>query len=411
MKTTVFNQSYQRFFRQESKHRLDWINPACMLLLATCGVFFIFSAQLYNAGDLWQKQIFWLILGGSLYTGISLINYKIFMDKALWIYLAGLVLLLLVLSPLGVTIYGATRWINLGFMNFQPTEAAKIATLIMVSSVLARHPLGDLKDSLLALAIVTVVFCLPIVLIFLQPDLGSTLVFPPMVFALLYVSNLSKRFFATAALAFTVAVSVIGFDVYSYYSYMEQERLDLREEAGAYQDRSWVPLHDYQRNRILGFVAPGLVDPRGTGIAWNGNQANIAVATGGLFGKGFTQGTQAQLGYLPQSVAHNDFIFAVIAEETGFIGSVLVIGCFTVLIGNGIRIAGKARDQFGMLLAVGVSVIFLVHVFINIGMTVGITPITGLPLPFLSYGGSFVLSCCILQGLVQSVYRYRKDFS
>ena len=411
MKSAVFNQSYQRIFQPESKPRFDWINPLCILLLGIVGVFFIYSAQLYNNGTLWKKQIFWLILGGGLYVGLSLINYKLFMDKALWVYLAGIFLLLLVFSPLGVTLYGAQRWINLGIMNFQPTEAAKIATLIMVSSVLARHPLGDLKDSLVALSIVAGVFLLPIVLIFLQPDLGSTLVFPPMVFALLYVSNLSKRFFATAFFLFMLAVGLIGFDVYSYYSYMDNEGLSLREDAGAYQDRSLVPLHDYQRNRILGFVAPSLVDPRGTGIAWNGNQANIAVATGGLFGKGFTGGTQAQLGYLPQSVAHNDFIFAVIAEETGFIGSVIVICLFTLLVGNGIRIAGKARDQFGMLLAVGVSVIFLIHVFINIGMTVGITPITGLPLPFLSYGGSFVLSCCILQGLVQSVYRYRKDFS
>jgi len=411
MKSSVFAHSYQRFFRMEATHRLDWVNPVCILLLGIIGVCFIYSAQLYNEGTLWKKQIFWLALGGCIYTAIAFINYKIFLEKALWIYLAGIFLLLLVHSPMGVAMYGARRWINMGFMNFQPTEAAKIATLIMVASVLARKPLGDIKDSLVAILIVAIVFCLPIVLIFLQPDLGSTLVFPPMVFALLYVSNLSKRFFVTAIVLFTWVVAIIALDTYNYYSYMDQQDLNLRQDAGAYQEHSFIPLHDYQRNRILGFVAPELVDPRGTGIAWNANQANIAVATGGIHGKGFTQGTQAQLGYLPQSVAHNDFIFAVIAEETGFIGSVIVICLFTVLIGNGFRIAGKARDQFGMLLAVGASIIFIVHVFINIGMTVGITPITGLPLPFLSYGGSFVLSCCILQGLIQSVYRYRKDFT
>jgi len=154
-----------------------------------------------------------------------------------------------------------------------------------------------------------------------------------------------------------------------------------------------------------------VVDPSGTGASWNANQAKISAATGGATGKGLFQGTQAQLGYLPQAVAHNDFIFSVIAEETGFLGSAFVVGLFCLMVANGIRIAGLARDRFGMQLAIGVSVLFLVHFFINIGMTIGITPITGLPLPFLSYGGSFVLSCFILQGLVQSVYRYRKDFS
>jgi len=130
-----------------------------------------------------------------------------------------------------------------------------------------------------------------------------------------------------------------------------------------------------------------------------------------LTGKGLLQGTQAQLGYLPKAVAHNDFIYSVIAEETGFIGSALVIALFGLMVANGIRIAALARDRFGMQLATGVSVLFLVHFFINIGMTVGITPITGLPLPFLSYGGSFVLSCFVLQGFIQSVYRHRRVYT
>ena len=158
------------------------------------------------------------------------------------------------------------------------------------------------------------------------------------------------------------------------------------------------------------FIAPEVVDPRGTGSAWNSNQAQRAVGTGGLLGKGWQSGLQARLGYLPRSVAHNDFIFAVLAEEKGFIGGLLVIGLFTVLLANGVRIAGMSRDRFGMLLAVGVTVIFTIHVFINIGMTIGLTPITGLPLPFLSYGGSFILSCCFLQGIIQSVHRYRRAF-
>ena len=131
---------------------------------------------------------------------------------------------------------------------------------------------------------------------------------------------------------------------------------------------------------------------------------------GGLGGKGWTEGTQAQLGYLPRNIAHTDFIFSVIAEEKGFLGSLTVLGLFGLVLFNGIRIAGSARDRLGTLIAIGVTVLFAVHVFVNIAMTIGLVPITGIPLPFISYGGTFVLSCCLLQGLVQSVYRFRRDF-
>jgi rod shape determining protein RodA len=153
------------------------------------------------------------------------------------------------------------------------------------------------------------------------------------------------------------------------------------------------------------------VDPKGIGVAYNLQQSLISVGSGGLLGKGWTEGTQAQLGYLPRTVAHNDFIFSVIAEEKGFLGSLTVLGLFGLVLFNGIRIAGSARDRFGTLIAIGVTVLFTVHVFVNIAMTIGLVPITGIPLPFISYGGSFVLSCCMLQGLVQSVWRFRKDFT
>jgi rod shape determining protein RodA len=184
-----------------------------------------------------------------------------------------------------------------------------------------------------------------------------------------------------------------------------------KENLGKYQVTTWIPLHDYQRNRIVSFIAPDKVDTKGTENTWNLRQSLISVGSGGLAGKGWTEGTQAQLGYLPRSVAHNDFIFSVIAEEKGFLGSLTVLGLFGLILFNGIRIAGLARDRLGTLLAIGVTVLFAVHVFVNIAMTIGLVPITGIPLPFISYGGSFVLSCCLLQGLVQSVYRFRKDFT
>jgi rod shape determining protein RodA len=411
----IFNKKYQRLLHGDERIGVDLVTPLCILMLCAISILFIYSAQYSYGGTDWKKQVFWICLGLGAYSLISTINYKVFLGYAHFIYAAGILGLLLAtpISPFSIEMMGARRWVDIGITTVQPTEGAKIGTLIMAASILARSEVGSVRDSLLVLSKLAVVFLIPMLLIFLQPDLGSSLVFPPMIFALLYVSRLSEKFFMGAFALFAVAVTVLGIDIYGYSQQIE--RLREAELSGApaitEEYNSLLPIHNYQRNRILTFVAPDVVDPAGTGASWNAIQANISAATGGVTGKGLFKGTQAQLGYLPQAVAHNDFIFSVIAEETGFLGSAFVVGLFCLMVANGIRIAGLARDRFGMQLAIGVSVLFLVHFFINIGMTIGITPITGLPLPFLSYGGSFVLSCFILQGLVQSVYRYRKDFT
>ncbi len=411
-----FSRKYQNLADSGNRPRIDWINPLVIALLCATGILFIYSAQASYAGNDWQKQIVWVLLGFATYTCIAFANYKIFLSYAHFIYAIGIGGLLLARpeSPLSVEMMGARRWVDLGITTVQPTEAAKIGTLIMAASILARSKVGNFNESILVISKVAIVFLLPMLLIFMQPDLGSSLVFPPMTFALLYISRLSGKFFLSAFALFMLAVSVVGLDVYKYSQHLERARLSEQSSNPALSTeayRSVLPIHNYQRNRILSFVAPEVVDPNGTGASWNAKQAKISAATGGATGKGLLEGTQAQLGYLPKAVAHNDFIFSVIAEETGFLGSVFIIGLFAILVTNGIRIAGLAKDRFGMHLACGVSVLFLIHFFINIGMTIGITPITGLPLPFLSYGGSFVLSCFFLQGLIQSVYRHRKDYT
>ena len=412
----IFNKQYQGLMKASGLQRVDFLNPLCMLLLGAIGILFIYSAQFSNGGDDWKKQLVWITLGSGVYIVVASVNYKIFLEYAHLIYAAGIIGLLCAtkLSPISVEMMGARRWVDIGLTTVQPTEGAKIGTLIMIASILARSEIGTVRDSLIVLIKVACVFLFPMLLIFMQPDLGSSLVFPPMIFALLYISRLSAKFFLSAFAIFAVAVTAIGIDIYRYSQHIEHNREVGRTDnsiaiIGNYE--SILPIHNYQRNRILTFVAPDVVDPQGTGASWNAKQARISAATGGVTGKGLLAGTQAQLGYLPQAVAHNDFIFSVIAEETGFFGSVFVVGLFCLMVTNSIRIAGLAKDRFGMQLAIGVSVLFLVHFFINIGMTIGITPITGLPLPFLSYGGSFVLSCFIMQGLVQSVYRYRKDYT
>lgn len=401
----------RRLLENTQHSRTDWFGPICILMLSIVGIFFIYSSQIFSGGEYWIRQIVWIILGGFVYVVVSRIDYKIYMENALLIFLGALVLLLMVWSPIGVVREGARRWLDLQILAFQPAEAAKVCTLIMAASILARSEIGTIRQSLWVILKIFLVTGLPMFLIFLQPDLGSCLIIPPMMLSLLYVSQLSERFFLAVFGFVLLAGGVIGHDLFNYSQFLREHELSAVDARGEFQETSWLPLRDYQRERIMTFVAPEIVDPRGTGAAWNSNQAQQAVGTGGVFGKGWKEGLQARLGYLPRSVAHNDFIFAVIAEERGFVGGLVVIGLFSLLLANGVRIAGMARDRFGTLLAVGVTVIFLIHVFINIGMTIGLTPITGLPLPFVSYGGSFILSCSILQGIVQSVHRHRRTFA
>ena len=393
---------------REEHPQWDWINPICILLLSVNGLFFIYSAQLNSPLSQWKLQIAWLFIGAVVYLVVSFVDYEIFMKYGHWLYIIT-VALLFVVYFFGVERDGAKRWIDFGLFSFQPSEVTKISVLVIVSSILARSEIGEIKESLTALAKVALVVIFPMVLILFQPDLGSSLVLFPMVLGLLYVSNLSMRFFTTVLLACVFGIGIIMWDVHRYYNFLESNEYTPTSNLGAFEKHSYLPyLKDFQRNRILTFLMPDKVDPKGSG--WNLNQSLISVGSGGLTGKGLKEGTQAKLGYLPRPVAHNDFIFSVLAEEIGFVGSISVIGLSGILLLNGIRIASKARDRFGMLLVVGVTLIFTVHGFINIGMTIGLMPITGLPLPFLSYGGSFLLSCCILQGIVQSVYRHRKAF-
>jgi len=448
-------------YRPPTVRRVDWVNPIILTALGTIGIFFIKSAQrAWPNGTQWEQQLVWLALGAALYVVISTFDYHVWMKNAWLVYLASILLLLLLWSPLGEVRSGARRWLGFGSYTVQPSEFAKIGTLVMLAFVLAKSELGTLRDSLAMLGKVAAIVAVPMMLIFLQPDLGSSLALFPTVFALLYVSNLSARFFVTVFGLFLVALVVLKADIKHYENfvqtrlvlqgkittteyndflktnnlgpmsglgneetkvlqgtitpkaydeYLQANHLTLVGQLGQYQTRSWLPLKDYQRDRLASFLDPGDVDPQGIGVAWNQKQSQIAVGTGGLTGKGYENGTQARLGYLPSKVATSDFIMAVFLEETGFIGGLAVIGLYAILLGNTLRIAWIARDRFGRLLCVGVAVLFMVHVFVNIGMVQGLMPVKGIPLPLMSYGGSFVLTCGILMGLVQSVHRHCRE--
>ena len=411
------------YFRITTRERWDWANPLAIVGLSAIGVAFIYSAQ-YSArlaapahqtlaawlvSSYWFKQCGFLLVGSAVYLAVSLIDYRHWLNAAHWFYVICIIPLFLVLLPgIGINAGGSQRWLKLGFIRFQPSDPAQIAVLLITASILIRSKVGTIQQSMGVLGKLTLAVGGPILLILKQPDLKSAIVLPPIVFSMLYVSKLSGRFFAGALGAFLLLVGLVALDTWRYERFMDAHGYSYHNDRGVYESQTWfrLPLHDYQRNRIVSFLGKGKIDD----INWNQRQSLISVGSGGLTGKGWTQGTQARLGYLPRGVAHNDFIFSVIAEETGFLGSITVLGLVGIVLFNGIRIAGLARDRFGTLLAIGVTVLFSVHVFVNIAMTIGLVPVTGIPLPFISYGGSFVLSCCLLQGLVQSVYRFRKDF-
>jgi rod shape determining protein RodA len=321
------------------------------------------------------------------------------------VYGGTILALILVLIPgIGVMRFGARRWFDLGIFLVQPSEFAKIGFIMALAHYLSRPPeeLRRLSVFFKSLAMMA----LPFLLILKEPDLGSALILLPVGAVMMLVAGMPKARLVKLGLAAGLLVTLILVDV-------------------LFAPPNWrIKLEDYQRRRLMVFFGLDYVKfapPNATAAerqrlraqqqndAYSSRQALISVGSGGLTGKGWRQGSQIALGYLPKAVAHNDFIFSVIAEESGFIGSVVVVALYGVILVTGIWIASQARDRLSKLLAVGAVTLIFSHVFINIGMNIRIMPVTGVPLPLLSYGGSSVLTSMIAIGLLQNVYLYRRE--
>ncbi len=317
------------------------------------------------------KQLFWIGLGLVFFLLVSSRDYRTFEAYAYPLYGLGILLLVLVLL-LGKEVAGAKRWFVFGGMSFQPSEFMKLAFVLALAKHFSDHPpldglrLKDLKVPLLLVA-------LPILLIALEPDLGTALSFLAILGLVVLYWGMEPR--ALLTLVLLVAVGSVG---------------------------GWFLLKDYQRERILAFLDP-YSDPLGSG--YHLIQSKIAVGSGGLVGKGAGGGTQSRLGFLPE--CHTDFAFALFGEERGFLGCLLVLGLYLGLILWGIDTARKAKDEFGAFLAIGITAKFFLHVAINVGMVLGLLPVVGMPLPFLSYGGSFTLISLICLGLLFNIRRRR----
>lgn len=403
--------------------RTDWTQVVLILLLSGLGVVAIQSAGSARESTFYRSQIVFIVIGWLAYWAVSALDYRLIQRHARTVFIVSIAMLLpvslcaLAKADLGFfirSINGARRWMDFGVFSIQPSEFAKVGALVFLAALLARSPIGAFRSTWPTVARCLAVAAVPFGLIFVQPDLGSALIYVPLSFALLFVAGLASRFFLVTGLGALLLLGVAALDLREYAAKIAQysaahptSKDPVRAVRGQHEAEAWFfLLKDYQRERIMSFVAPDVIDPKGLGVTWNVNQAVIAVGRGGLAGQGIGNGTQARFGYLPEAAAHNDFLFSGMAEEIGFTGGLAVIGAFALLFWRVVRTARRAADRFGALLAVGAGVVLGTHVVINVGMNIDLLPVTGVPLPFLSYGGSFVLSCFLLLGLVQSVHRH-----
>ena len=401
-------------FINERKESFDRLQIAALVGLMFIGTAFVYSATMANdAGATlawwqqpWVRQIIWYALGLGAAGAICVVDYHVLARWSFLAYWAMILCLIAVLIPhVGSMRFGARRWIDLGFFQFQPSEFAKLAFILQTANFLSRPP-DELKQSRVFWQGMGLMM-LPFVLILKEPDLGSALVLLPTGLIMMLVAGTPRKYLFRL-------VGIVGLLGAIFV-------VDLVFLPARWQ----IPMEQYQRNRLLIYFGRSYTDfapPGATPVelqrlrqrqlddAYNVRQALISVGSGGLVGKGWRQGTQNALGYLPRAVAHNDFIFSVIAEEEGFVGSVIVITLYGVVLFTGLRIAGSARDRLGKLVAVGVVTLIFSHVFINIGMNIRIMPVTGVPLPLLSYGGSSVLCSLIAIGLMQNIHIHRKGY-
>ena len=366
--------------------RAPWRHVDPTLVLAACGLAVLGLAAIYSStfsslraqglpeGLIMRRQLLNLGLGLGGMVAVSLLDFRRLQAWAAVVFGAVVLVLGLVLTPLGSASNGAQSWFELGAYQVQPSEYAKVAMIVVLAAVFgatrASPGLRQLAAGLAAWAVVCG-------LILRQPDFGTFMVFVPILFGVLLVSGVRLRWLLMLALV--GSIGVVG-----------MFKLNV--------------LKEYQKERLTAFIDPG-ADPDGRGYTYNARQALIAIGSGGVTGKGYLRGTQTNLQYVPEQ--KTDFVFTVVGEELGFAGAMLLLALLALLAWRGLRIAAVARDPFGALVAAGVVSMLVFQAFVNIGMTIGIMPITGIPLPFVSYGGSSLVSSFLAVGLLENVHMRR----
>lgn len=402
-------------YKLQDKFDLAIFIPSITLI--AIGLLAIFSSTVNHptASGNFQKQIFFVVISLIVFLIVYSLPQQVFKMFAIPAYLVTIFFLVAVLI-FGKTVYGSKSWFGIGSFGFQPSELAKLGTILALSYWLTykNRDINNIKDIGVALAI----GFLPIILILLEPDTGTAIVFSIITIALIYWSGISlfglfvvlSPGIVTFASLFGVQYLIIAMIlVVAALFYFKKDLFNsatvfiINLGASFFFEYAYRILKPHQQKRIDTFLDP-LADPLGSG--YNALQAKLAIGSGGIFGKGFLQGNQTQLRFIPEQ--WTDFIYCVVGEEFGFIGSVLVIILFMVIFYRMLNLSSMAKDRFSVLVIVGIMTMLFAHFAINVGMNLGITPVIGLPLPFLSYGGSSLLVNMTLIGIVMNFYKNRK---
>lgn len=368
--------------------QIDFAIIFIFILLAAISIVSITSATYSGDQAFYEKQIIWYIVGFLCMFCVLLFDYKILTQGRflLILYGFGIFLNLLVMVPgIGEKVNGAQLWIRIGSFSFQPSELMKIFAILILAKIIAQKK-GEPWQDLHTLGKISLIAGLPFVIILLQPDLGTALILLAIIASMLLVGGLDRTWLAGGL---TVVALIVGAILLLYI--FDSPLLH-------------VLLADHQIERIQTFLDPAS-DP--TGAGYQATQAKIAIGSGMLWGKGFQQGTQAQGNWIPEP--HNDFIFAVIAEEFGFVGSIILLLCYLALLYRLIKIALTTSNLFGVCIVSGVIGMFAFQIFQNVGMAIGLMPITGIPLPFISYGGTSIVTQFVAVGLAMNVGMRAKE--
>ncbi len=390
--------------------RVDPIMVVLVVVLLATGLFFIYGTGQETGGrlgDYWVRQVCWVMLGWLCFAVVCCVDYRVLGRWSWLIYGVGIALLLCV-EFWGVSVHHAQSWLRLPGLGMvvQPAEIAKPTTILFLAWLASRSLLRLHRFWLVV--VVGLGMVVPLVLVLLQPDWGTALVFVPATLAILLVAGMPWKWFAVGLLVVALLAPILYTNLRPHQKNRINTFLAPYSNVGVMVVTSMVPqaVGEQWKNKVeVFFDASNSVADAG----WNAHQSLLAVGSGGLWGKGFMKGTQHVLGFLPRTVAPTDFIFSVVAEEAGFMGAGAVVCAFAGLILCCLRTAILASDDFGRYLSVGIATFFFTHTYINIGMTIQAAPIIGIPLPFVSYGGSFMLSTMICAGLVQSVHVRRKN--
>lgn len=352
----------------------DWVTFTVTLLIVFVGIMTIYSATRPLSEEEYSgfyiRQIIWLIISVIAMFFIVSFDYIWLGRFSIPLYVIGIILLLIVFI-MGKIGMGAKRWISLGPFSFQPSEFYKILFVVMLANYLSQIK-GTVEAKTLFRIFFFITF-IPIILLIKQPDLGTTLIIMAIFTAVILAKGISKKIAILLIIIGLISLPFLG-------------------------NILWGGLKDYQKNRIVAFIEPEIDR---TGIGYHLNQSKITIGSGKFLGKGFLHGTQGPFRFLPEK--HTDFIFAVFAEEWGFLGSTALLMLYLILILRGLDTARKARDEFGRLLATGITFMFLFYFVVNIGMTLGLMPVVGIPLPFMSYGGTALLSNFIGIGILINI--------